>query len=249
MNSSLKRQPVKQSSATRSGQLSTTEVLPGPPTETSALMKKADRYMLIGLIFVGTWAFSAFGLPFLIYSFLLMRKAQRQGELSRPWSVTIVGAFCIVDVAVNYFGWGTDLLPSHDTSIIETLWTGYGKLFDGGYYLNYNSTPLGGLAAPTEKTLEFACIFVMYPMRIAAAWAFLHMKKWGLQGMIITSWMYLSLWFVYYLPQISSNFDHRWGGSIFGSIGFWFIGLVFVSPFVLIPYFYTVDRSMFKDGP
>jgi hypothetical protein len=213
----------------------------------SPLMKRADTFMLIGLALVGTWAFGLLGVPFLVYAYILLRRAARLGELSRPWSVTVIGAFCIVDVAVNYFGWGTDLLPSHDTDLITTLWTGYGRLFDGGYYINYNSTSMGGLAQPSEKLLEVICITVMYPMRLAAIWGFLQMKKWGLQMMIVTSWMYLSLWIGYFVPNVFTDYEMRFGASIHGAIGFWFVALPFASPFVLLPYLYTVDRSRFRD--
>jgi hypothetical protein len=129
---------------------------------------------------------------------------------------------------------------------METLWPGYGKLVDGAYYIDYNGGPYGGLANNGEKTLEFYGVLVMYPMRIMAAWAFIKMKRWGLQMMIVTSWMYLAFW-VAYASNVYADFDGRIGASDFGNIGIWFILAVYATPFIIMPYLYTINREQFAD--
>ena len=209
-------------------------------------MKKADRVLFIGIVLGGSWILGPIALPFLLYAVYLMNKAQKAGKLYRPWSVTIIGSFVLIDASINYFGWGTDLLWSHDTTPMQTLWPGYGKLVDGGYYIDYNGGPVGGLSSPTEKTLEFLGVLVMYPMRIMACWAFLKMKRWGLQMMIVTSWIYVAFW-VGYVANLYQDFDGRMGASDWGNAGIWFILIVYATPFVILPYLYTVNKELFAD--
>jgi hypothetical protein len=209
-------------------------------------MKRADRLLFIGIVLGGSWILGPIALPFLFAALVLMNRAQKRGELYRPWSVTIIGSFVLIDASINYFGWGTDLFWSHSTTPFATLWSGYGKLVDGGYYLDYNGGPLGGLSNYSEKTLEVFGVGAMYPMRIAAAWAFIKMKRWGLQMMIVTSWMYVGFWMAY-LANLYQDFDARIGASDWGNLGIWFILIVYATPFVIIPYLYTVNKELFAD--
>jgi hypothetical protein len=94
-------------------------------------VRRGDRYLLIAIIIGGSWAFGAFAIPFMYLAYRWYARAQREGTLARPWSVTIIGAFVLIDSSINFFGWGTDLLWSHDTPLMQTLWPGYGKLVDG----------------------------------------------------------------------------------------------------------------------
>jgi hypothetical protein len=96
----------------------------------------------------GSWAFGVLAIPFAVLTYKYLNKAQKVGQLTRPWAVTIIGAFVLIDSSINFFGWGTDLLWSHNTVLRQTLWPGYGKLVDGGYYIDYNGGPLGGLSNP-----------------------------------------------------------------------------------------------------
>jgi len=210
------------------------------------LMRKADRLLFVGIVLGGSWILGPIAIPFLVAALLLMNKAQKSGVLYRPWSVTLIGSFVLIDASVNYFGWGTDLLWSHDTTPMQTLWPGYGKLVDGAYYIDYNGGPLGGLSNYSEKTLEVFGVLVMYPMRIAAAWAFIKMKRWGLQMMIVTSWMYVGFW-VAYVANLYQDYDARIAASDFGNIGIWFILMVYATPFCIMPYLYTVNRELFAD--
>jgi hypothetical protein len=86
----------------------------------------------------------------------------------------------------------------------------------------------------------------MYPMRIAAAWAFIKMKRWGLQMMIVTSWMYVAFWMAY-VANLYQDFDARMGASDWGNLGIWFILIVYATPFVILPYLYTVNKELFAD--
>jgi hypothetical protein len=212
----------------------------------TTLMDKADRYLFITIVLGGSWAFGLFAIPFGVLSFIYLSRAQQAGQLTRPWAVTVIGAFVLIDSSINFFGWGTDLFWAHNTTLMQTLWGGYGKLVDGGYYIDYNGGPLGGLSNYSEKTLEFFGVLVMYPMRIAACWAFLKMQRWGLQGMIITSWMYVGFW-VAYIPNLYQDFDARMGSSDFGNVGIWFILVVYATPFLIMPYLYTIKKEYFRD--
>lgn len=217
-----------------------------PAAGEGELMKKADFYLVLTICIAGTWAFGVLAIPFAFVTYYYMSKAQAAGQLTRPWSVTIIGAFTMIDATVNFTGWGTDMLWSHNTAIMQTVWPGYGKLVDGAYYIDYNATPLGGLSHPSEKTLEYMGVLGMYPMRIAACWGFLKMKRWGLQGMVITSYMYV-IWWMAYVVNMYNDFDARMGSSDWGVLGTWFIILPYASPFLIMPYLYTINRELFAD--
>jgi hypothetical protein len=217
-----------------------------PVAAEGPLMKKADRWLFATIVLGGSWAFGIFMIPTAIMTCIYLNRAQKAGQLTRPWAVTIIGAFVLIDSSINFFGWGTDLLWSHQTSLMQTLWPGYGKLVDGAYYIDYNGGPMGGLANYSEKTLEVLGVLVMYPLRIASCWAFLKMKRWGLQGMIVTSWIYVAFWFGY-VANLYQNFDSRIGASDFGNLGIWFILVVYATPFLIMPYLYTINRDLFAD--
>lgn len=212
----------------------------------SELMKKADRYLLITIIIGGTWVFGVFALPFAYLTYVYLNKAQAAGQLTRPWSVTILGAFVMIDASINALGWGMDFLWSNQSVAVQTLWTGYGKLVDGAYYIDYNSTALGGTAFPGEKAIEVWGVLFNYSLRIAACWGFLKMKRWGLQGMIISSWLYIAFW-IAYVANMYMDFDARMGVAEWGNAGLWFILIAYAGPFLIMPYLYTVNRELFTD--
>ena len=216
-----------------------------PETE-NALMKRADRFLIAGICIAGTWAFGPLSIPFLIIAFKLMNQAQREGKLTRPWAVTILASWCLIDASINFIFWGTDLFMAHDTTLLKTLWSGYAKLFDGAYYIDYNSTALGGTANVSEKAMEFMGVLFVLPMRMVAAWGFLKMKRWGLQAMVMTSYMWLALWMTY-IFQMYLAFNARQGASLFGVTGQWALFIPFATPFVILPYLYTINREQFTE--
>jgi hypothetical protein len=222
---------------------------PDPITEPQTdnpLMRRADRYLIIGICLAGTWAFGPLSIPFLFVAFKLLHRAQREGKLTRPWAVTILATWCLIDASINFIFWGTDLFMAHDTNLLKTLWSGYAKLFDGAYYIDYNSTALGGTANMSEKAMEFMGVMLVLPMRMAASWGFLKMKRWGLQAMVMTSYMWLALWMTY-IFQMYLTFNARQGASLFGITGVWALFIPFATPFVILPYLYTINREHFSD--
>lgn len=212
-----------------------------------ALVKRGDFFFYVGCLVCGTWIFGLVGAPMVLYGVYLLRKAQLQGAAIRPWSVTVVGGLILVDASVNYLAWGLDLLPSHYSLIARSLWIDYGMLGDGGYALHYNSTATGGVAVPAEKAIQIATIVLVMPIRAAAAWGLLHMKRWGLQWSIIGNWLYFCLWIIY-SAAMALQFDLRFGTSEFGVIGFWLMGgIPFLGPVVLLPYLHSVNRELWSD--
>jgi hypothetical protein len=149
----------------------------GPGTSAKEDALRGDKLFLIGCMICGTWVLGPIGLPFLIAGMLKLRKAELAGAAIRPWSVTIIGGLMLVDAAVNSLAWGTALLWAHDTTIVQTLWFGYGMLADGAYASLFNSTSLGGASVPGEMAICWGMgVFVAMPMKVAAAWGLLNMK-------------------------------------------------------------------------
>jgi hypothetical protein len=222
-----------------------TEPIAEPEAENS-IMKRADRFLIAGVCIAGTWVFGVFSIPFLLIGFKLLNQAQREGKLTRPWAVTILGLWCLIDASINFIFWGTDFFMAHDTDLLRTAWSGYGKLIDGAYYIDYNSLSLGGTANLSEKTLEFMGVLIIMPMRMAAAWGFFKMKRWGLQAMVTTSYMWMALWTTY-MFQMFLAFNARNGAGLYGVTGTWLLFIPFATPFVVLPYLYTVNRERFTE--
>ena len=211
-----------------------------------ALMRQGDRWFFLGCMICGTWVLGAIGAPILLYGMYLLRKAQLSGAAIRPWSITVVGGLILIDSSVNYLAWGLDMLPSHHSFLARSLWINYGMFGDGGYALNYNTTGVGGVHVPVEKSIQFACVCMIMPMK-ATAWGLLNMKRWGLQWSIVANWLYLSMWIIY-AAAMALQFDLRFGTSEFGVIGFWLIGgIPFLGPLILLPYLHTVNRELWSE--
>jgi hypothetical protein len=82
------------------------------------------------------------------------------------------------------------------------------------------------------------------PIKIVASWAFLKMKRWGLQWVIIANWLYLAIW-IGYVVQQSMEFPLRFGISQLGLTGMWGFALIpFMGPLVLLPYLHSVNREL-----
>ena len=146
-------------------------------------------------------------------------------------------------------------LPAHHATLVRSLWINYGLFGDGGYALyynlpaplSYNTAALGGVSVPLEKSIQTAAIMLVMPIRIAAAWGLLNMKRWGLQWSVIGNWMWLTLGIIS-MAGMAFQYDLRFGTSEFGVLGFWLVGGVrFLSPLVLLPYLHTVNRDRWSE--
>lgn len=159
--------------------------------------------------------------------------------------VTLIGYVIIIDAAINSIGWGLDVFANH-ALVTRTIFTAWGNLMDGGYFWHYNELWIGGAGAPGEKAWIIVCIVVVFPMRIAAAIAFLQMKRWGHQWMIVTCWFGVIAWFGYIL-NMTMYADVRYAGTAFPVIGWWLYNVFYITPFLAIPYLHTVNREVFTD--
>jgi hypothetical protein len=203
--------------------------------------KRGDRWYLAGCLICGTWILGPLGAVVLLYGLYLMRKADKAGVRLRPWAITLVGGFIMVDTSVNMIAWGFDLLPAHDTTLGRSLWIDYGLMVDGAYIFDYNTLALGGVADHGEKSVQIAMVLMSMPIKLAATWGFMKMKRWGLHWMIISYWMYFLIWMIY-LPNMLMDFDLRNGASEYGVIGFWLlVNIPFLGPLVLLPYLHTIN--------
>src|SRR3546814_2040151 len=107
--------------------------------------------------------------------------------------VTLIGYLVIIDSALKSIGWGLVLFANH--SLVNRLMTaGWGAMFDGGYFWHYNELRIGGAGAPGEKGWEISLILGLFCPRLAAGIAFLQMKRWGQQWLVVTCWMGLRVW-------------------------------------------------------
>jgi hypothetical protein len=219
----------------------------GPIDAAERLYKRADKLYIAGCLICGTWVLGPIGAAIIIYALVLMRRAQKAGADIRPWAITLVGGFILVDTSVNMVAWGFDLGPAHDTVIGRSLWIDYGRLVDGAYILFHNSLPFGGVADHGEKSVQLAMVVMSMPIKLAACFGFLKMKRWGLQWMIISYWMYFLIWIIY-LPNVLMDFPLRYGASSTGVLGFWLlVNVPFLGPLVLLPYLHTVSPEDWED--
>ncbi len=213
--------------------------------ESRLAQKRADRWLIAGTILMGTAILGIFGLPLFLYGLSLQRKAQQSGLSVRPIIVTLIGYMVMLDAALNTFGWSIDLLANHAvvTRLFLPTW---GNMFDGGYFWHYNQLAVGGASAPGEKAWEVLGIFVVFPMRIAACIGFLQMKRWGHQWMIVTCWTGVLMW-VGYVFNMTMYADIRFTGVVFPVVGWWLYDILYITPFVSLPYLHTVNREIFTD--
>ncbi|HEY1973690.1 MAG TPA: hypothetical protein VGH89_37470, partial [Pseudonocardia sp.] len=68
--------------------------------EAEAMARRGDWYFIGGCITCGTWVLGPIGVALLLYGMVLMRRAQRRGVDIRPWAVTLIGGFILVDSSV-----------------------------------------------------------------------------------------------------------------------------------------------------
>jgi hypothetical protein len=105
---------------------------------------------------------------------------------------------------------------------------------------------MGGTANPGEKALEVLAMLVVFPLKAAAAWGLLKMKRWGFQWSIIAHWCYLCLW-IMYMANMSLQFPLTFGTTDFGVIGLWVVYFPYVGPVVLLPWLHTQNRELWTD--
>jgi hypothetical protein len=210
------------------------------------VQQEIDRYLLWGCVLCGTMIMGILGVPFLVRAYRLHRRALAEGRVVRPTLVTVVGAIVLIDAVLNILMWGVDWLPAHDASVVRNMMTNGGRLTDAGYFLGYNTTPLGGTSITTEKAFQFAGMLVLYPMRVAAVWGFLKMKRWGLQYLIVNSWIYL-FFLIAYVAAFTLEFGWRFPNTGFGIVGWWIINIPYFYAFLILPYLFTVDREAWLD--
>lgn len=210
-----------------------------------AVQKRADRHLIIGSVLIGTMLLGLFGLPFFLYGLWLLYKGEQEGLPVRPALMTFVGYLVLVDGAMNTLGAMIDALANHSL-IVRTFIMGTGLVFDAGYFWQYNTLLVGGTSAPGEKAWEVANGVVLFPMRIVAAYGFLNMKRWGLQWMVVTCWMGVYAW-VGYMWNITTYSEMRFVDVLAPVWGWWLYNIWYVTPFIVIPFLYTINREMFTD--
>ena len=213
--------------------------------ESHRAQKQADKWLIGGTVLMGTAVLGIFGLPLFLKGLSLQRKAQRSGLSVRPIIVTLIGYMVMLDAALNTFGWAIDLLANH-TLVSRIFLPTWGNMFDAGYFWHYNELAVGGASAPGEKAWEVLGIFVVFPMRIAACIGFLQMKRWGQQWMIVTCWTGVLMW-VGYVANMTMYADIRFSGVVFPVVGWWAYDILYITPFVSLPYLHTVNREIFTD--
>jgi hypothetical protein len=227
-----------------------------PPLDTSEPaapgIKRAEKWFFAGVIITGSILVGPLGLPVLGYGIYQLWKIQKLGqEAVRPWHVSVIGAFAIIDAAANFVGWSFCTFAGRSAVGWSILRDGYGFGFDGLYYGNYGTNFLiHGVSGPGEQSYIFMAMFVVWPMRLCAAWAFLKMKRWGFHWMITTTWMLVLFW-VGWTTNGLMQFQERFatdGGPQFGYLGWWAFNSVFIlGPVVMVPYLYTVNKELWSE--
>src|SRR5262249_50819377 len=109
--------------------------------------RQADKWLFSGSILIGTTALGIFGLPLFLRGVWLLRNAQRNGLSVRAMLVTLLGYLVIIDAAINTVGWALDMVANH-TLLARVLLTGWGNMFDSGYFWHFNEL---GSAAPQAR--------------------------------------------------------------------------------------------------
>lgn len=225
-----------------------------PPRSTASTCTRGDSLFFFGCLLCGSWILGLPGALIALTGLYLIRRGGGAGA-RRPMVIILAAGWILLESSVRYIALGMDLLPAHSVGIVRTLWIDYGLFADGGYalyygiphQLGYNTAAIGGTSVPIEKSIQVASIILVMPIRIAAAWGLLRMRRWGLQWSIVGAWMALTLW-VIHAAAMSNQYELRFGTSEFGVLGFWLIGgLPLLAPIVLLPFLHTVNRRAFAE--
>lgn len=212
--------------------------------------ERGERWTKIGVFFVGSILLGPIGIPFLVYGALYLRRAQMAGYHARPWHVTAIGASAIIAAGGNFLGWSLDMFAGR-TGVYENFFAGFGRMFNAAYFLDINTTYLGGTAAPGEKSYIIMAVFMLWPMRLVAAWGFLQGQRWSFHFMKVTAWA-SAIFYFGWIANMAVHFDHYLGAEaapLYGVIGWWiYITPWLMEPVIMLLYFYTVDpKSVFPD--
>ncbi|MES3636668.1 hypothetical protein Q9Q75_01465 [Mycobacterium intracellulare] len=213
--------------------------------QSRAAQRRADKWLIAGALLMGANVPGIFGLPLFLYGLALLRRSLKSGLSVRPIMVTLIGYLVILDAGLNLQGWILDMVANHSL-IYRVLYTAWGNAFDAGYFWHYNQLWIGGASAPGEKGWEVALILTVFPMRIAAAIAFLQMKRWGHQWLLVTCWFGVVIW-IGYVMNMTVYADVRYSGVVFPVLGWWIYDIMYITPFLAIPYLHTVNREIFTD--
>jgi hypothetical protein len=166
-------------------------------------------------------------------------RAKSSGEFVRPAAVTLFGIFAMVDAAANFIGWSLDLW-AHDTRVVQWGLTGWGRLADAAYYLDYNSLWAGGSAAAGEKSWESS-----------ASWASSRPGWWrptasssSSGGIPVDDHHQLGL------RHALAGLHRQYGGELpralrikrLGVTGWWVFDIWYMTPFLTLPWLYALDR-------
>lgn len=218
-----------------------------------AAISRAERWFFAGVIITGSILVGPIGIPVLIYGIYQLRKIEKMGRKAvRPWHVSVIGAFAIIDAAANFVGWSFCTFAGRTGVGWTILRDGYGFGFDGFYYADYGSNYLiNGVSGPGEQSYIFMAMFVLWPMRLCAAWAFLQMKSWGFRWMITTTWMLVLFWVGWTtngLMHFEERFGDAGGNPEFGFLGWWLFNSFYIlGPVVMVPYLYTVNKELWSE--
>jgi hypothetical protein len=206
---------------------------------------QADKWLMAGSFFMGTAILGPIGLPLFLNGLRLQVRAAKAGLSVRPRIVTLIGYLVFIDAALNSFGWSLDMIANH-TLLARVFLMSWGNLFDAGYFWHYNELWIGGATAPGEKSWEIALLPLVFCMRMAASIAFLQMKRWGHQWLVVTCWFGVVSW-IGYVANMTLFADLRYTGVAFPVIGWWLYDIFYITPFLAIPYLHTVNREIFTD--
>src|SRR3546814_699236 len=94
---------------------------------------RADKWMMVGVLIMGTAVLGLIGLPFFLRGMQLQLQAQKAGLSVRPIMVTLIGYLVGLDAALNTLGWALDFIGNH-TLLARVFLMAWGNMFDGGYF-------------------------------------------------------------------------------------------------------------------
>lgn len=215
-----------------------------PAVDITGTQRRADTIILLGIAVMSTMIVSVVGLGIFLYGLRELRRAEARHLVARPRVVTIVASVTMLVSLTNMWRIGLDLFASHSLlSRISAM--GYGLLIDGGYAWQYNTIPMGGASAITEKPWQFVCFFILYPALCVSAYGLFKMKRWGYQNLVIFSLGNLFV-IVGYTVNMVMYYNIRFGGIAWPVSGWWTYNLfVLALPAVILCCLFTIERRMF----
>jgi hypothetical protein len=202
-------------------------------------VKRACQLLLVGAICWGAVVLSPIGLVLMWLGLRRLNQLRREAAPVLPNSIIVLAVWAMVTAGANMIAWSLDTW-AHDAHVVQVFLNGFGRLWDGGYYIDYNTRFLGGIGQSAEKSFQLMSVLMIFPIQLAASYGFLRLKRWGLQMMIATSWMYAAL-YLGYIAENFIDFPSRAGAGLYGVTGWWFDQLFYMTPFLLLPWLYALD--------